>query len=169
MIQHQLHLHWLPVKHNMHHWACFNTCILNVIRAPTRKSPTTPSSRTIVLVACSRPRYFGLLAISVPSWTMVGNYYQWWCHYSQGCWKRWCNNLFDIIYKFDVHPSVLPANLSLIKSNGCVASVETTPPLSPAIRCSYLTPEKKESGTLSVCVSRTSSAIVCALCLNSVR
>ena len=165
MIQHQLHLHWLPVKHNVHHWTCFNTCstrchacILNVIRAPTRKSPTTPSSRTIVLVACSRPRYFGLLAISVPSWTMMGNYYQW-----------WCNNLFDIIYKFDVHPSVLPANLSLIKSNGCVASVETTPPLSPAIRCSYLTPEKKESGTLSVCVSRTSSAIVCALYLNSVR
>ncbi len=54
--------------------------------------------------------------------------------------------------------SILPANLSLIKSNGCVASVETTPPLSPATRCSYLTPEKKESGTL-VGVSLTSSDI----------
>ena len=55
--------------------------------------------------------------------------------------------------------SVLPANLSLIRSNGCVASVDMTPPLSPATRCSYLTPEKKESGTVLVGVSLTSAAI----------
>ena len=72
--------------------------------------------------------------------------------------------------------SYIPANLSLIKSNGCVASVDTTPPLSPATRCSYWTPEKKESGTVLDGVSRTSSAIVSidrerslALLLNSVR
>ena len=146
MIQHLPHSHWLPAKHNVYVVAQMMSQIY-MIREPTRKSPSTPSSRTIVLVACNRPWYLGLLAISVPSWTVMRNYIE----NDATVWHAYDANA--------IYPSVLPANLSLIKSNGCVANVETTPPLSPATRCSYLTPEKKDSGTLLVGVSRTSSAI----------
>lgn len=36
------------------------------------------------------------------------------------------------------HSNRLPANLVLIKSNGCSIKVETTPPDIPAMKCSYL-------------------------------
>ena len=38
----------------------------------------------------------------------------------------------------------IPANLSLMRSNGCVTSVEATPPAKPAAKCWYLKPESRD-------------------------
>ena len=37
----------------------------------------------------------------------------------------------------------IPANLSLMRSKGCVIKVDNTPPVNPAMRCSYLSPLQK--------------------------